>query len=282
MLGDRTVKNRKDKNNIIIHVLLIALCVSIIFPFLWMVSASLKNLNEVYIYPIKWIPQKVMWSNYSTVIINGFAMFFFNSIKVTSMVVLIMVFLNSLAGYSFAKLRFPFRDKLFIIYIASMMIPLQILMIPQFVIIKSLELFNTHAALIMLQGFGGSAFCVFLMRQYFITIHNDIIESARIDGASELRIFSTIALPLAKPALTALMVLIIMSSWNDMVTPLIYIVDKKLFTIPIGLLTLNDEHGQNTQYIMAGSCLALIPVFVAYIFAQKHFIEGITMGAVKG
>ncbi|MBC8079062.1 MAG: carbohydrate ABC transporter permease, partial [Gorillibacterium sp.] len=233
--------------NGLIFFFLILLSLTVIFPFLWMVSASLKNLNEVYSYPIQWFPSVFAWGNYAKVLEADFFRYLLNSLKVTLLTASFQLVFSSLSGYSFAKLRFPGRNALFMIYVATMMIPAQVLLIPQFFIIKRLGLFNSHWALILLGSF--SAFSVFFMRQYFLTMPQEIIESARIDGCSEFRIFLRLAMPLALPAVATMSVLIIMGTWNDLLNPLIYLMDTQKATIPLGLMRFSTDKGTHMNYV---------------------------------
>jgi len=271
---------RTTVRNTVSYIVIIIMCLGVFFPFLWMVSSSFKALPEVFMYPIQWIPKTFHWENYKKLIDFGFLNYYSNSLKVTLSITIIQGLTSSLAGYSFAKLRFPGRDKFFYLYIATMMIPSQIMMIPQFIIMGQLHLINTHMALILLGAF--SPYTVFLMRQYFITMPSELIESARIDGCGELATFFKIALPLAKPVVATMVIFIIMAVWNDMMTPLIYIHKLSLKTIPLGLLDISSQYGVEMHLVMAGSCLAILPILLAYIFGQRSFIDGIMMGAVKG
>jgi multiple sugar transport system permease protein len=262
------------------YLLLIALSIIVVFPFLWMISSSLKLLQEVFAYPIQWIPKVLHWENYKTVIDVGFLKYLMNSLKVTGAIVLIQGLTSILAGYSFAKIRFPGRDIIFLAYIATMMIPGQVLMIPQFILMGKLQLSNSLYSLIILGSF--SAYSVFMMRQYFITIPQEMIESARIDGCGEFQTLSRIILPLSKPMLATMLIFIIMAYWNDMLTPLVYLHRKSLFTLPLGILEVNSIYGTQMNLVMAGAFLSIIPILIAYVFGQKYFINGIMAGAVKG
>lgn len=252
----------------------------VIFPFLWMISTSLKDLKDVFAFPIRWIPEHPRWSNYLEVIRQDFHVYYLNTIKVAGLITLMQVVTSSMAAYAFSKLNFPGRNKIFMFYVATMMIPMQAILIPQFKVMNTLGLVNNHWSVILI--YAASPFGVFMMRQFFITVPGELIESARIDGCGELRIFVQVMLPIVKPAIAALTTLVLMWAWNEMLLPLIYFYKKSLHTIPLGLLSLNREHEQAYHLQMAGTVMGLLPIIIIYFCAQRYFIEGITAGSVKG
>lgn len=252
-----------------------------IVPFLWMISTSLKAEMQVYTWPPRWIPSPFQWGNYADLWqAMPFDSLYTNSLKIAVAGTLGQLLSCSLAAYAFARLRFKGRDAIFVVLLATMMIPGQVTMIPVFIIMRSLHLTNTHWALI-LPAFLGSPFGTFLLRQFFLTLPRDLEDAAYIDGSSPFTVYWRIMLPLAKPALAALAIFTFMSYWNDFLGPLIYLNSPELYTIPLGLSQLQGWN-TNMPLLMAGSVLALIPVLVVYVFLQRYFVEGIAMTGLKG
>lgn len=260
---------------------LIILAVLMLLPFLWMVSASLKLDQDVFRVPIQWIPAEPRWSNFATIWTRiPFLTFFGNSLKLTVIITLLQLFTSSFAAYAFAKLKFPGRDWLFLAYIGSIAIPWQAYMVPQFIMMRRLDLVDTHTSLILLQAF--SAFGVFLLRQFFISIPDEILDAARIDGMSEYGIFFRIMLPLSKPALATLTIFTSVAVWNDFMGPLIYLNSQSLKTIQLGLRMFIQQYGADYALIMAAALVSLVPVVILFVFLQRFFIEGIASTGVKG
>jgi multiple sugar transport system permease protein len=265
----------------ITYVLLSALAVATLLPFLWMLSASLKLDKDVFRFPIQWIPADPHWSNYVRIWTQiPFLTFFGNTAKLTIIITLLQLFTSSFAGYAFAKLQFKGRDIIFLAYIASIAIPWQSYMVPQFIMMRRLGLVDTHTALILLQAF--SAFGVFLMRQFFISIPNDIVDAARIDGLSEYRIYFQIMLPLSQPALATLTIFTAVFVWNDFMGPLIYLNSQSLKTIQLGLRMFILQYSANYALIIAASLVSLIPVTILFLTFQRFFVEGVASMGVKG
>ncbi|WP_127537119.1 carbohydrate ABC transporter permease [Paenibacillus illinoisensis] len=263
------------------HLFMLLISLVMIIPFLWMLSTSFKLQEEVFQYPIQWIPQVFHFENYVEVWTSiPFPLYYFNSLKVSILVTLGQLITCSLAGYAFARLDFPGKNRLFIMYFAAFMIPYQVIMIPQYFVIKKLGLVDSHWALILLEIF--SPYGVFLMRQFLSGISKELSEAARIDGCNEFGIFARIIMPLAKPALATLGIFAFSWVWNDFQAPLIYLTSDSLKTLPLGLASLNGEFTSQTQLIMAGTVLSLIPVVTVFLFFQRYFITGITAGSVKG
>ena len=263
------------------YILLIGLAMLMLLPFIWMVSASLKMDKDVFTFPIQWIPEVPQWGNFSKIWTTiPFLTFFANTSKLTVIITLLQLFTSSFAGYAFAKLNFKGRDILFLAYISSIAIPWQAYMVPQFIMMRQFDLVDKHLALIMLQAF--SAFGVFLMRQFFISIPDDILHAARIDGLSEYGIYFRIMLPLSKPALATLTIFTAVFVWNDFMGPLIYLNSTKLKTIQLGLRMFIQQYSANYSLIMAASLVSLIPVVVLFLTFQRFFVEGIATTGVKG
>jgi multiple sugar transport system permease protein len=268
-------------NKIITYIFLIALAALMLLPFVWMLSASLKMDKDVFRFPIQWIPEVPQWGNYVKIWIQiPFLTFFANTTKLTVIITFLQLFTSSFAGYAFAKLQFKGRDIIFLAYIASIAVPWQSYMVPQFIMMRRLDLVDTHTSLILLQAF--TAFGVFLMRQFFISIPNDIIDAARIDGLSEYGIYFRIMLPLSKPALATLTIFTVVTTWNDFMGPLIYLNSQAQKTIQLGLRMFIQQYSANYSLIMAASLVSLIPVVILFLTFQRFFVEGIASTGVKG
>ncbi|MCI8710687.1 MAG: carbohydrate ABC transporter permease [Ruminococcus sp.] len=277
--------NKTKSRNVIFAILkyavVLTLTFSMLIPFVWMLSASFKTNLEVFAFPIQWIPEVFHFENYSNIWeIANYPRMFFNTVKLTAIITGLQVLTSTLAAYAFSKIKFPERDLLFLLYLATMMVPYQVVMIPQFSIIRNMGLSNTHMALILIQAF--TPMGVFLIKQFYDGIPNELIEAARIDGLNEFGIYSRIMLPLSKSAIVSLAILTITATWNDFLAPLIYISDSKLFTIQLGLRNLCSEYTAEYGQIMAASVMSVIPIFVLYCIFQRFFEEGMISGAVKG
>lgn len=274
-------KKKKLISKILIYVMLIALAMLMLIPFVWMVSASLQLNKDVFKYPFEWIPSKPVWQNYIDIWTKiPLATFVFNTTKLTVIITLLQLFTSSFAAYAFSKLDFKFKDALFLAYIATIAIPWQVYMVPQFIMMRGLHLNDTHLALILLQAF--SAFGVFLMRQFYMSIPNSLMEAARIDGYSEYKIYANIMLPLSKPSLSTLTIFTFVGVWNDFMGPLIYLNSEKLKTIQVGLRMFISQYSAEYSLIMAASLISLIPVLIIFIALQRFFVEGIAATGVKG
>ncbi len=266
---------------VITYAILISLALLMLLPFLWMISASLKMDKDVFRYPIEWVPAIPQWSNYIAIWTRiPFLTFFANTLKLTVTITLLQVFTSSFAAYAFAKLHFPGRDLLFLAYIGSIAIPWQVYMVPQFIMMRQLGLVDNHASLILLQAF--SAFGVFLLRQFFVSIPDEILDAARIDGMSEYGIYFRIMLPLSKPALATLTIFTSVAVWNDFMGPLIYLTSQHLKTIQLGLRMFIQQYSADYALIMAAALVSLIPVVILFLALQRFFVEGIATTGVKG
>jgi len=260
---------------------LIALTMTL--PFLWMLSASFKFEVDVFKFPVEWIPRK--WnaiSNYAEVWSGrySFPLFYFNSIKVTVLTTIAQVTVSAMGAYAFSKIRFKFRDALFLIYLSMMMIPDQVTIVPKFMVFRWLKLFDTHLGLILLGSF--SIYGMFLLKQYMMTIPDSLSESARIDGAGHARIFLKIMLPMTKPALVTLMMLKFVWTWNDFQNPLVFLQSEKLYTIQLGMTKFMTEYNSFYSLIMVAAVCSIIPLLIVFLIGQRYILEGMAMGAVKG
>lgn len=276
--------NKKTNNMvgmIFIYVLLIIITALMLIPFLWMLSASLKMNKDVFTFPIQWIPDNPRWKNYVDIWTKiPLLTFVKNSAKLTIIVTLLQLFTSSFAAYAFAKLDFKGKNLLFLGYIATIAVPWQAYMVPQFMMMRSWNLNNTHLAIICLQAF--SAFGVFLMKQFYEGVPSELCEAARIDGLTEYGIWFKIMLPLSKPALSTLTIFTFVSTWNDFLGPLIYLTKNELKTIQIGLRMFISQYSAEYGLIMAASVIALIPVLIVFLSLQKYFVQGVAATGVKG
>ena len=265
---------------IFIHLLLFAGLAITLAPFIWMISTSFKSAESVFTFPPQWIPKHPTIEQYQTLFREvNFLQFFKNSVIVAFGITLFSLFLNSLGGFAFAKHKFPGREKIFALLLATMMVPGQITMIPVFLMLKTVGLINSYWGLIIPAG--ASAFGIFLMRQFITTIPTDLIESARIDGCSEFRIYWTIILPLCKPVLAALGIFTFMGSWNAFLWPLIIMIKENMYTLPVALANLSGQHATKFGLLMAGAVVVVIPVLIVFIVAQRYVIKGVAVTGLK-
>ena len=273
---------------ILVTVIVGLLALTMIVPFLWMLSASMKISADVMKLPIEWIPDYFYPDNYKKVWNIGdaavrnyhFDVAYFNSLKIACINLIGSVLTSASAGYAFAKIKFRGSNLLFLVYLATMMIPSQVTLIPKFTIFSKLGLMGTHWTLILpgLITITGT----FLMRQYFTQIPDELRESAYVDGASEFRIWVQIMLPVAKPAMASLAMIVFLWNWNNYMDALVFLNDWRLYTIPVSLTNFIEENTTEYNLVMAASASALIPVFVVFLAGQRFFVKGLVAGAVKG
>ena len=265
----------------ILYIVLAGLACLALLPFVWMVSSSLKLDKDVFRYPIEWIPAVRHWENYVLIWQRvPLTVYFKNTAFVAVAVTFMQILTSSFAAYAFAKLRFPGRDALFLCYIGTIAVPWQVYMLPQFIMMRGMGLYDTPWALIVLQSF--SAFGVFLMRQFYLGIPNELNEAARIDGLNEYGIWARIILPLATPAIATLAIFTFVNTWNDFMGPLIYLATDTNKTIQVGLRRFIQQYTSDYHLIMAASLCSLVPVAVVFLFLQRYFIEGISTTGLKG
>ncbi|MCB9461787.1 MAG: carbohydrate ABC transporter permease [Anaerolineaceae bacterium] len=264
-----------------LHIVLIIGSLIMLLPFFWMLSTSLKEPNEIFTYPPTWIPETLAWKNYQDALTAmPFDRFYFNSLFVAAAVMIIQVFTSSLAAFAFARLRFKGRDTIFLIYLAALMIPFPVLLIPNFIIVVNLDWYNTYWALIIPPAF--SAFSTFLLRQHFKTLPMDLDEAARMDGASALRIWWNIIMPMSKTAIAAISIFIFLNTWNDFLWPLVVTNSEEMRTVPVGLNSFQGQYNVRWNLLMAAAVVAMLPVLIVYAFAQKWFIRGIAISGMGG
>ena len=265
----------------VLYVALILVAAFTLLPFFWMVSASLQMDKDVFRFPFRWIPKDPRWSNYVKIWERiPFLTFIYNTAKITFIVTILQILTSSLAAYAFARLEFKGRDILFLGYVGTYAIPWQVYMVPQFIMMRKLGLNDTHLALILLQFI--SAFGVFLMRQFFISVPKELSDAARIDGLSEYGIYARIMMPLSKPALATLTIFTFVTTWNDFMGPLIYLSSEKMKTIQLGLRMFIAQFSADYALIMAASLVSLVPVILMFLALQRFFIEGVASTGVKG
>ncbi len=264
-----------------VHAMLILGSIVMLAPLARMVSTSLKEPGQIFVSPPQWIPQPVVWLNYvKTVSVMPFGRFYLNSTVQAVAVTVLQLLTSSLAAFAFARLRFPGRDLLFLLYLGTMMIPFQVTMIPNFIILNLLHWIDTFKALILPPAF--SALSTFLLRQYFLSLPVELDDAARVDGASSFRIWWQIALPLSGPALASLAIITFMGQWNNFLWPLVVTNSDSMRTLPVGLASFQGQYSTQWHLLMAGSVISMLPILVIYVIGQKWFVKGIALTGMGG
>ena len=279
------IKKKKSTSAIVrkvlLYVLLIIIGIIMVVPFLWMISTSLKEQYDTVKIPPVWIPNPPRWQNYVDLFTQQpMLQFMLNTIKIVFFVVLGQLFFSSLAAYSFARIKFKGRTVMFFFYIATLMVPGQVTMIPTYLMFAKVGLVDNHIVLILPAFF--SAFGVFLLRQFFMSLPKELEEAAEIDGCNPFTTYYRIMLPLIVPAMLTLGVFTLMNTWNDYMGPLIYLTTPEKYTMTLGIAYFKGVYTTQWNLVMAGSVLSVIPILVAYLRAQKYFVEGIAFSGVKG
>lgn len=265
----------------ILYILLILICMLTLLPLVWMLSASLKLDKDVFKIPIEWIPKNPAWSNYRRIWEQvPMLTFTFNTFKITIIVTFIQVLTSSFAAYGFAKCKFKGRNTLFMIYVATIAVPWQVYMLPQYSMMNAAGLVDTHAGLILLKSF--DAFGVFLMRQFCMGIPDELLEAARIDGLSEYGIYSRIVLPQLGPSIATLVIFSFVTVWNDYMGPMIYLNSTEKKTIQLGIKMFIGQYSTEYGLIMAASVVSLIPVVIVFLLFQRKFVQGVATSGLKG
>ncbi|MFB5759215.1 carbohydrate ABC transporter permease [Paenibacillus medicaginis] len=263
------------------HAVLLAGAITMILPFLWSVSTSLKNISEVFVFPPTLFGESIQWENYLRISDRfPFMTYLLNSVKITVIAVVAQLITSSMAGYVFARLKFRHRELLFGLYLATMMIPAQVTLIPNFIIMRFYNLVDTHWALILPALV--SAFGTFLLRQFFLTIPASLEDAAKIDGCTPFGVYWRIFIPLSKPAMATLGVFVFMGMWNDFLSPLVYINSQEMMTLPLGLASMQGMYSTDWPVLMAGTVITIIPLIAVFLLAQDFFIKGITLSGLKG
>jgi multiple sugar transport system permease protein len=271
---------RSGRSAVIVNGLLLGAATAAVFPLLWMVSASLMAPGEANAFPPPILPTRPTLANYRELFAHaGMGRYLVNSVVLTGAITAISVVLNVAAGYAFAKLNFAGRDRIFKLLLGALVIPSQVAMVPLFLLLKTLGLVNSYGGVIVPAM--ASIFGVFLVRQYALSIPNELLEAARIDGASELTIFRSIVVPLLAPIIVTLAVFTLLGTWNDFMWPLIVLSDARKQTLPVALAGLIGERAHDTELMMAGSVLTILPVLIVFLALQRAYVAGITLGGVK-
>lgn len=265
---------------LLLHIFIGLTAIITLAPFLWMLSSSFMLNGHSNVYPPRFFPDEFTLMQYEDLFsrLNIFRNFL-NSLVVSSLVTIVSLFFNSMAGYAFAKYRFAGKNKLFRMLLSSMIIPSQVIMLPLFLMLKEMGFLNTYMA-ILIPGMA-NIFGIFMIRQYAMTVPDSLIEAARIDGATDFQIYRIVILPLIKPILVTLALFTFMGTWNDFLWPLIALNDDSMYTLPVALANLMGEHIKDPELMMAGSVITIMPVLILFLFLQKHYIKGIMMGSIK-
>ena len=284
-LNNHTMNKRKIKfvpQKLLLHIVLIIGAFLMVFPFLWTISSSLKDMSQIFAVPPVLFPNPAVWSNYVDSFTSmPFGKAYWNSFYITAIVVVAQLFTGSMAAYAFAKFRFRGSGILFILFLATMMIPKQVTMIPLYLIMDKINWLDTHLTLIV-PGALFNAFAVFLLRQFIRGIPKELEEAAVMDGANPFKIYWSIILPLIRPALAAVGIFIFMGTYNNFIDALIYLSTPDNFTVPLLLNNFKGLYVTNWSYMMAGATISVVPILVVYMFAQKYIIEGVTLTGIKG
>jgi multiple sugar transport system permease protein len=264
------------------HVVLLVGCVVMALPFVWMFLSSLKTEPEIFVFPPRWLPATPRWSNYAAVVeAMPFGWFIYNSFKIAVLNVVGQLLSCSLAAYAFARIRFPGRESVFVAWLACLMIPSQVYLIPQYLLFRNFGWLDTHFPLFTPSFFGG-AFGTFLLRQFFLTIPSELEDAARIDGCTRFGIYWRIFLPLSKPALATLGVFVFMSSWNNLIGPVVYLSTYTKMTLTVGLAFFRGQYRTEWALLMAGAVISVIPILIIYAAAQQYFVRGVVLSGLKG
>lgn len=268
---------------VFIWAVMLAGTVVMILPFVWLVSSSFKPENDIFLFPPKWIPNPWRPQNYMDALTyKPFNIYVTNTLIIVVLNLIAILGSASLCAYGFARIRFWGRDFWFVLVLSTMMVPYFVLMVPQFVIFSKLKWVDTFLPLTVPYFFGGGAFNIFLLRQFFRTLPEELADAARIDGCSEFRIYWNIMLPLAKPALAAVAIFTFLHGWNDFIGPLLYLNSPEKFTVAIGLATFRSVMRTRYDLLMAASTAMVLPVIVLFFFAQRYFIQGVVLSGLKG
>lgn len=276
-------KRMNNIQKIIITIIMLFCSIMFLLPFVWMISTSFKIEVDVFKFPIEWIPKR--WNlvdNYSEVWLGKypFYKYYWNSIKVSVTTTVVSVVVSSMAAYGFSKIRFPAGTWLFLIVLATYMVPQQASLVPQFILFRKIGLFDSHIGLVLLGSF--SVLGTFMLRQFFMGIEDDYIDAARIDGAGHWRIFWRVTIPIVRPAIATYAILRFIWTWNDYQNPLIFLRTDELYTIQLAMQKFTTIHGEFYTLMMAAAVSAIVPLLIVFIIGQKHVIEGIALGGVKG
>ena len=283
----RSIRESQSRSNAFkltfVYAVLVIGMVIVLMPFLWMVSTSLKTPAAVFKIPTEWIPNPIVWANYpNAMTILPFGRFILNTAQITALAVVGATLSGSLAAFAFARLRWRGRNFMFVLVLTTLMLPFQVIMIPQFILFRELKWLDTYLPLVVPAFFGGSAFNIFLLRQYFMTISPELDDAAIIDGCSRFGVYWRIILPLSKAALMTVVIFIVQNRWQSFLVPLIYLFDQKKYTLALGLRLFQDQYTTDWELMMAAATVTMIPVLLVFYFGQHYFIQGIVFTGVKG
>lgn len=277
-----TMGQRRRIGHVFVHLALLAGVVIMMIPLAWTVSTSLKPVSDLFIFPPEWIPDPIQWGNYAEAVTAiPFWRYLGNTVFVTTMVIIGKVLSVTLVAFAFARLEWAGRNVLFLLMLATMMLPPHVTLIPQFILFKQLGWLNTFLPLIVPEWFGGP-FMTFLVRQFFMTIPLDLDEAARIDGASSLQVYWRVIMPMSRPVIIAVIILVFNNTWNDFLRPLLYLQSPARFTLQLGLRSFMGEASTNWHLLMAASVLTMLPVLVLFFVGQRYFLQGVVFTGVKG
>lgn len=281
---EKKTSRRSDQNwRIFIMFMLVLMSIIMLTPFAFLVTSSLKSQVEIFQYPPVWIPNPIMWQNYTEALtLKPFGLYVFNTLKIVFLNVIAVVFSSSFCAYGFARIRFWGRDFWFGIVMATLFLPYAILIVPSFIIFSRLGWVDTIAPLTVPLFFGGGAFNIFLLRQFFRTIPEELADAARIDGCTEFGIYWRIMLPLSKPALITVGIFTFLNAWNDLLGPVIYLRSPNNFTIAVGLAGFTSQLSNRWDLLMAAATTMIIPIVILFFFSQRYFIRGIVLTGLKG
>ena len=264
------------------HIALIALGLVFACPFIWLVSTSLKPDRQIFLMPPQWIPDPIMWSNYTRALnYIPFLLYLRNTLYIATFNVIATLISCTLVAYGFARIEWPGRNFLFVVLVSTLMIPYHVTLIPTFLIFREIGWVGSFNALTW-PTLTGTAFYIFLLRQFYLTIPQELSAAAKIDGASEFQIYARIILPLSKPAMAAVALFTFLANWNDFLGPLIYLNDKSHYTLAIGMAGFYGQHGAEWALLMAAATVMVLPIIVLFFFTQRTFIQGITLTGLKG
>lgn len=278
----RARKLKKAIRQFLAHMLLVPMVVLFMLPYFWMLSTALKSDKQVFAWPLVWIPDPMTWANFPEAIqFFPFWLYLRNTVHIASLNIVGALFSCTLVAYSFACIPWPGRNALFLLTLATMMLPYQVTMVPMFIVFSKLGWVNSYRPLIVPSYFG-NAFFIFLLRQFFMSVPKELLDAAKIDGSSYFRTYAQIVLPLAKPALFTLCLFQFLGSWRNFQGPLIYLSDNKKYTISLGLQFFQLEHDTEWQLLMAASIMLTAPIIILFFFTQRTFVQGIAMTGIKG
>lgn len=276
----KTRASSRERYNWIAFAILAAGVIVVIFPFVWVLLSAFKNNADVYAYPPRWLPSQFNLDNFKKVFqYTPFGLYYLNSIVVTAALTVSQIAISVLAAYALAKLHFPFKDKVFLVIISTMLMPAVVTLVPLFLIVSEFGWVNTYAGLIVPEIFG--AFTIILIRQFFMQVPDELIDAAKLDGCGHFRVLTNVMLPNAMPAIATSTLFAFLSHWGSYLWPLVVINTTKLRTLPIGLKYLVTESSSEYQVMMAAALMAIVPVLIVYLFTEKHFIKSITLTGLK-